>query len=227
MSATAEIEDEVELVSAAAPVRQTFSRELVQEVLFELWKEFEPQLSFGREFARCSRLAAVGGFRRRKVAMKDLELLYISRIEMRADPGALFDSMQVETDVTEQLLNELLARGVLGKRLNKNGALSAWGAWNKHAVHVASGLPIDLFRATDENWHNRMVVTTGPLELNVRIAERARRMHPAYEWEVGEAGFVPLGMTWATAPGSRVVMASEEDVFRFVKLPFVAPEERR
>ena len=110
--------------------------------------------------------------------------------------------------------------------MKENGSISAWGPWNKHAVHVATGLPVDLFAATEENYFNRLVVTTGSVELNVRIAKAARKMNPAWEWEVYEAGFVPLGGTWENSARKRRTMRSERDVFEFVGLKWLPPEER-
>lgn len=213
--------------------REKFDRGTVDAVFHELWRRLDPAPAWqapGIEaavqcpHALCERMCAVGGYRRGKREMKDLELLYIPRIAARVDGADLFGAER-ETNLTEALWAELLAAGVLDKRLKITGAVSAWGEENKHARHVASGLPLDLFAATAENWVNRLVVTTGSAAHNIRIAETARKL--GWEWEVYDAGFVPLGGTWAKCAKTRRTMRSEHEVFEFVKMPYLRPEERR
>jgi DNA polymerase/3'-5' exonuclease PolX len=206
--------------------RLQFPRDVVAEVFYELWRLLDPRLALGCPDALCERVTAVGGYRRGKREMKDLELLIIPRFRDRTDPGDLFGQSK-PANVTLATFDDLVAGGVLGKRAKCDGSLSAWGDSNRHALHKASGLPIDLFFATAESWFNRLVVTTGPRESNVRIAAAARKMNPAWEWEVGEAGFVPLGGTWATCPKMRRTMRSEREVFEFVGFEYLPPEDRR
>lgn len=202
-----------------------FPRSLVDEVLSELLRLLDPTPALQRPVARCNRVAAVGGYRRQKREMKDLELLYVPRFVEEEDFSDLFGK-KVPANLTEKLWDELLLRGVLAKRPNTNGHVSAWGPHNKHAVHVATGLAIDLFSTCEEHWHNRIVVTTGSRESNIRIAAAARAMHPGWEWEVAAGGFVPLGQTWEAAPRNRRAVHHEREVFGFVGLPFLPPERR-
>lgn len=213
--------------------RELFDRGTVREVFHELWRRLDPSPAWQLAeagaplccpHALCDRLCAVGGYRRGKKEMKDLELLYIPRIAPRVDGADLFGA-EHETNLTECLWADLLAAGVLEVRRRTGGGVSAWGPENKHAVHMASGLALDLFAATAENWPNRLVVTTGSKDCNVRIAAAARKL--GWEWEVSKAGFVPLGGTWATCAKTRRTMRSEREVFEFVKLPYLRPEDRR
>lgn len=204
-----------------------FSREVVDEVFRELLQLLDPKPAQGRAEARAECVCAVGGYRRGKRSMKDLELLYIPRTAKVPDPMDMLGN-EIETDVTERLWNELVELRVLAPRKKVNGTISAWGPWNKHAVHLATGLPLDLFAATAENYANRLVVTTGPRELNVAIASAAHKLKPALEWEVAEAGFVPFGKKWENTPEKqRVYVRSEADVFRVVNLAFLPPNQRR
>lgn len=211
--------------------RTKFPRAVVDEVFLDLWRLLDPEPALVladkvklAPHALCDRLCAVGGYRRGKAEMKDLELLYIPRVSAVTDEGDMFGAVR-EVNLTEALWDDLLARGVFAKRMKETGAVSAWGPENKHAVHVASGLPIDLFAATAENWANRLVVTTGPRESNVRIAAKAREK--GWEWEVYDAGFVPLGGTWAKCPRDRRTMRTEREVFAFVDMECPRPEERK
>lgn len=207
--------------------RTKFPRDVAEAVFREQWHSMDPSPAFGRPDALCELLCPVGGYRRQKQEMKDLELLIIPKVVERPDPSDLFGGGQRPVNVTLAHFDELVASGVLEKRRKVDGSLSAWGESNRHALHLASGLPLDLFFATRESWWNRLVVTTGPRELNVRIAGLARKLSPAWEWEVGEAGFVPLGGTWASCQRTRRTMRSEREVFEFVGLEYREPEERR
>ena len=201
-----------------------FPRGIVLEVLIELLHCFDPAPAWHRPNALVEIACAVGGYRRGKRAMKDLEILYVPRVSEVVDPSDMFGAT-TETNLAEVMLEDLRLSGVLAKRLKSDGSVSSWGPCNKHALHVPSGLPVDLFAATADNYHNRMVVTTGPLESNIRIAEATRKM--GWEWEVNSPGFVPLGGTWESCPRERRTMRCEREVFEFVGLPFLRPEERR
>jgi DNA polymerase/3'-5' exonuclease PolX len=200
-----------------------FPRSLVFDVYLELARRFDPDPAWNCPHALADRICAVGGFRRRKSEMKDLEILYIPRVAKREDASDLFGA-EHEVNLTDALIAELLASGVIGQRLNKEGHISSWGPWNKHAVHLATGLPLDLFAATKDSYFNRLVVTTGPKGLNVLIASAARKL--GFEWEVNSPGFVPLGGTWDGCPKQRRTMRSEIEVFNFVKFPYLPPEQR-
>lgn len=206
------------------PGKRKFPRDVAEAVFLELWRVLDPSPALGWPDALCGRLTAVGGFRRGKREMKDLELLIIPRFGERQDPGDLFGASK-PVNLTLAKIDELFATGVLGKRLKRDGSLSAWGDANRHAVHMASELPIDLFFCPAEAWWNRLVVTTGSRECNVRIATAARKL--GWEWEVGAAGFVPLGGTWANCAKSRRTMRSEQEVFAIAGLEYLEPEARR
>lgn len=210
--------------------RPKFPRAIAAEVLEELLRAFEPVPRMIYEegkkprhtpWALADRFCAVGGFRRRKAEMKDLEILYIPRIVQETDPGDMFGATRA-VNVSERAIDELLVNGTLEKRPSVAGVTS-WGSNIKLARHVATGLPVDLLAATPENWFNRLVVTTGPRELNILIADRAHER--GFDWKVAEADFVPRGAEWEGC-SKRVAMKTEREVFSFVDLEIVAPELR-
>jgi DNA polymerase/3'-5' exonuclease PolX len=203
--------------------RAIYPRELVHEVFLELLGYLDPAPALHRPRALAERVCGVGGYRRRKAEMKDLELLYIPKISDVADPLDMFGATRKE-DLTTPVFENLLERGILEKRISVTGN-ETWGPLNKHARHVATGLAIDLFAASEENWFNRLVVTTGPAELNIRIATQARAQ--GWEWEVYQAGFVPRGTNWENAPKTRRTMRSESEVFTFVGMEFLPPVKRK
>jgi DNA polymerase/3'-5' exonuclease PolX len=84
--------------------------------------------------------------------------------------------------------------------------------------HVASGIPVDLFAATEENWFNYLVCRTGPAELNQRIAGEAKRI--GWKWHPYGLGFTALDN------GQESRVECEQDVFDFVGIPYAEPEDR-
>ncbi len=91
-----------------------------------------------------------------------------------------------------------------------------YGPSNKLLRHVATGIPVDLFSTTAAAWSNYLVCRTGPAELNVEIARRARDL--GWKWTPYGDGFV--------RPGDRRVVTFEAEVFQFVGLPALAPWDR-
>jgi DNA polymerase (family X) len=163
------------------------------------------------------RLIVAGSLRRRKETVKDVEILYVGRTQQEADPNDMF--AQVTVNLADRVIEQLVADGVLARRLNVMGR-EAWGPKNKLAVHVASGISVDLFSATMENWFNYLVCRTGPAESNTRIATRAQSM--GWKWNPYGAGFSKLeGLSPTIQP-----MTSEQAVFEFVGLKYKEPWER-
>ncbi len=163
----------------------------------------------------CVRLVVAGSLRRGKQEVGDVEILFIpDMVEVRED---MFETRMVSK--VDAVLEELMERGVIAKRLNSNGSVM-WGEKNKLAVHVESGIPVDLFAATQENWWNYLVCRTGPGESNIAIASTAKAM--GWEWNPYGSGFSrPAGL------GREFhVVKSEREVFEFAGLPYKEPQER-
>jgi DNA polymerase/3'-5' exonuclease PolX len=184
-----------------------FSRALANSVADEMT---------GRLMAACTRLEAAGSLRRLKPQVGDIELVYISRQRQVPEAGALFGT--VEEAEAEVAIQRMLAAGVLAKRPNVAG-LPTWGPQNKLALHVATGIPVDLFATTEECWWNYLVCRTGPADLNTKIAQAARKR--GLLWHPYEKGF-----TRNDGSGEWLVMRSEREVFEAVGLPYREPRER-
>jgi len=162
-----------------------------------------------------TRMWAVGSLRRQKETVGDIELLYIPKVVEELDPADMFGTRSV--NLAELVINRLENEGVLNRRLSVDGH-QTFGAKNKLVTHLASGIPIDLFAATDATWFNQLICRTGPAELNVEIARRA--LKDGWTWNVYGEGFTHH-------ESLKVVRAtSEEFVFQFVHLPFLPPEQR-
>jgi DNA polymerase/3'-5' exonuclease PolX len=158
------------------------------------------------------RLIVAGSLRRRKAEVGDVEIVYIPRIDMV--PDGFFDKKEV--NLPDALFDELLQSGRLAKRTNVNGS-EMWGDKNKLAVHVASGIPVDLFSARLGNWFNYVVCRTGGAESNMRIASAAQAK--GWKWN-------PYGIGFTNETGSDVFVNSERDVFELVGLKYLEPWER-
>lgn len=165
-----------------------------------------------RAITEPNRLICAGSLRRRKDRVGDVELLYIPRLV--SEPDGLFDTRQVS--LVDHLLDELVRAGVLAKRLNTLGS-EIWGEKNKLAVHVASGIPVDFFAASEANWFNYLVCRTGSAENNVRIASAAKAK--GWQWN-------PYGAGFTDQSGTVVPVRSEREVFDLVGLDYLEPWER-
>lgn len=164
-----------------------------------------------------SRLIVAGSLRRGKAMIGDVELLFIPSIAKdQPVPGDLFRLTDV--DLAAAAIARLEKEKVLARRQNCNGS-DIYGPKNKLMVHVATGLPVDLFATVEASWWNYLVCRTGPAESNTRIASAARDR--GWQWNPYGPGFTH------PASGKKHVVTSEEDVFAFVGLPYFEPKDRR
>lgn len=162
----------------------------------------------------CDRLIVAGSLRRRKPTIGDVEILYIPRTETRQVPGDMFASSSV--NLADEVIASLEASGVLDRRKNINGSVM-FGPKNKLMRHIPTGLPVDLFTGTPENWFNYLVCRTGPADSNTRICMAAQAR--GWKWN-------PYGAGYSNGNES-VPMLSEAAVFEFVGLPYEQPENRK
>lgn len=163
----------------------------------------------------CERICFAGSLRRRKTEVGDLELLYIPKYELRGDPEDIFETPK-QTNVADLAIAQLEKMHVLGRRKNVNGS-EMFGEKNKLMVHVASGLPVDLFSTTAENWWVSLVVRTGSKETNLRLTNGAIARG-------GSLNAYGAGVTWRD--GHVSVAVSEKGVFDLCGVPFLKPQDR-
>ena len=123
----------------------------------------------------CERLAIAGSIRRRKPDVGDIELLCIPRLGQATDLwGKDLNPLQGVSLLDHRVVH-LIKIGLLDYRLDAKGHRS-FGPLNKLLVHVASGIPVDLFSTTVRNSGLALLVRTGPKEFNVRIMTRFREL---------------------------------------------------
>ena len=91
-----------------------------------------------------------------------------------------------------------------------------WGPKNKLMRHVPSGIPVDLFAATERNWYSLLICRTGSAELNKRICVAAQEH--GWKWKPYEG--------LQDEKGQMHYPQIEQDVFAYVGLPWLEPWER-
>lgn len=181
-----------------------YPRSLACAVARELVAALEPA---------CERLILAGSLRRRRPEVGDIELLYIPRHGLATPPGELLPRL---CNLADLAIGELRQRGVLAVRPNVNGS-AIFGELNKLMIHVASGIPVDLFAASAETWFNYLVCRTGSAETNIRICRAAKAR--GLRWN-------PYGQGFQGAGGKVYPCVSERDVFEKVGLQYLEPWER-
>lgn len=164
----------------------------------------------------CERIIIAGSLRREKPTVHDAEILLIPKIA-DGPPIELFGE-RPKVDMAEFHIDSLLTSGVLAKRPSKIGVFT-WGAKNKLAVHVASGLPVDFFSTTPDCWWNALVCRTGGKDSNLLITTTAQKR--GWSFEAYGSGFKSL------RGDDHHRTTSESDVFEFLGLPCLAPWQRK
>ena len=154
-----------------------------------------------------------GSLRRRQESVGDVEIVYVPKFGLvRGD-----DLFETEQNLAYLAIERLELSYVLGRRVNVLGN-ETFGARNKLMVHKLSGIPVDLFEATNANWWNYLVCRTGSAASNVRIDAAARNI--GLTWKPYSPGFERL------ADGKVMPVLSEREVFDIVGLPYLDPWER-
>lgn len=164
----------------------------------------------------CEKIAIVGSLRRRKPSVKDIELLFIPKLSPKQ--GSLFSEVAVTLeDSASAMLDYMVMHGMLRRRLNSAGHPS-WGPLNKLAIDVETGIPVDFFGTTAENWWVSLVIRTGGKQSNINLATQARRR--GWMLQAYSDGYHHL------TNGSHHACTSEEDVFKFIGLQCPPPTHR-
>lgn len=158
------------------------------------------------------KIEIAGSLRRCRDRVSDIEILYIPRYELRqSDMFA-----QEPVDLAGEFLGKLLRDQVLIKRPNVNGAFT-WGPKNKLTVHVESGIPVDFFSSTRENWWVSLVVRTGSKETNLKLTTGAQKRG---------ASLMAYGCGVKWSDGTITTATSEEHVFDLCGVEYKYPNER-
>lgn len=156
-----------------------------------------------------TRVVVAGSIRRGRQWVGDVELVYESPpvLDLLGEP--------TKETAADNVIAGWLAAGVLEKRLSKVGH-SSWGQEIKLAVHVATGIPVDLFAARPGGWDSYLMCRTGSRIHNEAIAREM--MGRSMRWEPYEG--VRL------RSGELVRVASEAELYAMIGWPYLEPEDR-
>lgn len=160
------------------------------------------------------RIIVAGSLRRGKSEVGDMEILYVPRFSVgRVDD--LFNPPPSYNEA-ETTINGWVNAGRLIQRTNAHGS-ATWGAKNKLAIHVASGIPVDLFATTEENWWVSLVIRTGGKQTNLELTTGAQRMNRTLH---------AYGCGVEFSNGETIRATSEEHVFELCGVKYREPKER-
>jgi DNA polymerase/3'-5' exonuclease PolX len=162
----------------------------------------------------CERIEVAGSVRRKKNIVKDIELVIIPKKAI--EKAGLFGD---EENITYPLDSFILNNSQFQLRPNKLGGTS-YGEKNKLLMfnHQEYGwIALDIFTADESNFTMIKFIRTGGAENNKRIALTANQL--GMNLRIYESCFVDKR-------GFKYQMNSEEQIYKFLGLPYLKPEER-
>lgn len=165
----------------------------------------------GRLAVGCERVEVAGSVRRGKAEVKDLEIVVVPKVGARQ--VGFWDSEAVS--LFEVALGDLLRVGGLAR----DDRVRRWGPKYKRAVHVQTGLVVELFVATLETWGYVLALRTGPGDFN--------KIWASHEWDGGCLPYqVTLKEGQVLVRGAPVAVPEERDFFEVVGIPCWSPGKR-
>jgi len=174
------------------------ANEVAREVIGALWPA-------------CERVEVAGSVRRRKLAPKDIEIVFIPKMVER--PTDMFNT--THEPATDLVVDRLVEQKVLAwdEDVKRNGPRY------KRLIHVAEKVVVELFAAQADNWGLILALRTGPGDFNKMIVS-----HP---WQ---GGAMPMDMMmqdgYLWRRGEKLASRSEEKFFEQMGLPYWSPEAR-
>ena len=157
----------------------------------------------------CERIAVAGSVRRLRPDVGDIELVAI--------PKVYPDFFANSHSMLDEAILSLVAKGVVDYRMNSRGART-FGPLNKLMIYQ-SGIWVDIFTATQENWGRDLLVRTGSADFNRRVMSRFIQL--------GKRGHAYGDVAVTLATGGSVRAPDEEAMFRLLHWDYIRPEERR
>jgi DNA polymerase/3'-5' exonuclease PolX len=188
-------------------VKQSFELKEAKEIAEQITAELEPH---------CTLIKIAGSIRREKQRVGDIEIILVPLIIEGIIDGEL-NIHPSKINRSEEKIEELISKGVLSYRYKKDGTKS-FGERVKLLLHTKSQIPVDLFTCTSKEWMNNLVSRTGGKQTNIAIASQAKKR--GWNWLPFNEGFKHKGTQEIYHP------KSEREVFEFVNLPYLEPQER-
>lgn len=161
-----------------------------------------------------NRIVIAGSIRREKPMVGDIELLYIPKFGLRHDPNDWFATS--EANLADLEIAAMERDGTLVRRKTIDGK-EVFGPKNKLMVHVATGIPVDLFATNEQNWWVSLVIRTGSKETNIRLTTGAQQLG---------ARLNAYGCGITLENGRVVPATSERHLFELCGVPYCEPSQR-
>jgi DNA polymerase/3'-5' exonuclease PolX len=157
----------------------------------------------------CERIVYAGSIRREKPVIKDVEIVYIPRMEER--------QVDLFTTAPMPVTEELIAQLVRNKFWYYDDVVRRNGPKYKRLVHTRTGCIVELFRAGHDNWGPILALRTGPAEFNHWLVKRMGGAMPI---------FMCMNDGYLWKRGQRLESPDEETFFAQIGVPCWPPEER-
>jgi len=107
-------------------------------------------------------------------------------------------------------------------RWNLDRALMRMGNYKMSGIKIArvemDSIPLDIYFAASETFATLLLIRTGSVESNIRLATRAKKRR----WRLAASGDGLFN-----EHGERIAGDSEESIYQALGLPYQEPEERR
>lgn len=164
----------------------------------------------------CERIEIAGSVRRGKLEVKDAEVVIIPTPDLLP------------------LTDDLVLYGRAQYALYGEKQSKRWG--QNYRGLLFGGVKCELFMTTAESWGFQYWLRTGPGDANTYImrwlsyVKAPVRFQDGYAWYSRNWQQVAKGkemkLVWGAADRQRLAIASEEDLFAVLGLPYLAPNER-
>lgn len=162
----------------------------------------------------CDKIEIAGSVRRKKNIVKDIELVIIPKKQI--EKTGLFEDEEITYYPID---NFILYNPLFRLRPSKIGVTS-YGEKNKLLEYNSSEfgwIALDIFTADESNYMMVKFIRTGGAETNKLIATTANKLK--MNLRIYESAFVDH-------KGYKAIMKSEEQVFQYLGLKYLKPEER-
>ena len=157
----------------------------------------------------CSRIEIAGSIRRGKAWVNDIEIVAIPKQVPVAAAEDLFGGEERSTGTERD------PGFVAVVKRSAHTLVRGKPATGRYVQFLArTGVKVDLFMATPENWGYILAIRTGSAEFSKSLAWRWKKM--GYE---GQDGML-------TRFGKPVPLKEERDLFNLIQLPWVQPQDR-
>ena len=150
----------------------------------------------------CARIEIAGSLRRGKEAVHDIDIVALPK-------SSSTDILQGSQTPLGDVLRRLIDRGSLTPVRD--------GEKIKCFVAAKTGIPIDIYIATEDTWATLLVIRTGSKSHNVRLAQKARQLGMRLR---------ASGDGLENSKGELVRIQTEQDIYALLGLEYLPPEKR-